>query len=263
MPDIACLEHRISPTSHQSTSSPPEAVVDIFLCILTASLLKPRAFLLLCLRNSFLWHPVWVLLKLCLEQIGNAGDLQPPDKSCFLIHDQANSKAHTKGSLRGRQQHKAPLMHTSLTLTHLTFSTPCANKLSVPKSLSQVLLWGHSNFEKLETGKDKREKETIEKSDVWDRPWNTRVQQVGRWKGLQEHREAKAWRPEGRLESGIFQTCWSTVFAEGRGSRPHQKVILGNSSRFLHAKWVKDEKCSFIAYCVCPKIRPTPKRSPS
>lgn len=98
---------------------------------------SPQAltFQLLCLRNSFLWHPGWVLLNLCLGQLGNAGNLPTPGKSSFLIHGRANSKAHSGRSFRGPQRHRAPLMHTSL-----TFSTPWANKLSVPKSLLQVLL---------------------------------------------------------------------------------------------------------------------------
>lgn len=64
------------------------------------------------------------------------------------------------------------------------------------------------------------------------------TQEFSRWG------DEKAFRNTERQRHGGLRDIWSleysrlagAVFAEGRGTRQHQKVILGNSSRFLHAK---------------------------
>lgn len=138
MPGVACTGHPPVPLP----TSPPgvhEAEVDT-VCMLTASLLKPQAFLPLRPRNNFLWHQRGSY-STCLGQLRSAGDLPLPDKSSFLIHGGGGAFPGTFYTVPQRAPApQSPTDAASLALPHLTVSTPCANKPSVPKSLSRVLL---------------------------------------------------------------------------------------------------------------------------
>lgn len=150
------------------------------------------------------------------------------------------------------------ILHWFFSLPHLMFSTP----LLIKKTICAQVLITSFVFEDIQTlinwrwGRINGRRKFWKRSDIWDRPWKTRVQQVERWKGLnQEHKEVKAWRPEGHLESGIRQSRRSTGFSEAEAAI--------SSSRALHAEWVKDKKRSLLAqwglfkkhrtpYQICP-----------
>lgn len=104
--------------------------------------------------------------------------------------------------------------------SHFLHSFTCSNKLSVPKSLSQVLLLRSFTLWEVRDGKGKVGEGSCGKEVMFETGlWKTGSQQVGRWKELnEEHRETKAWRPEGHLESEICQRRQSTEFASCPGA---------------------------------------------